>query len=290
MLSSSKRQIIYTTDTLSTSCASSPRLASPSTPTSPNTSPTPKPARYRGGTLITTSENSFPHSSPYIDHAISVQSSAEKKSDANTFLPPVAAAQPDQACQPSSPRLYLPIITSLQEDLAAALADLAASEARENHWRQRAQRAEVVVKGLEAAVSTWQTRYQELLRHPSTHAQRGQMEAAGDIKTGDITQQECTTEAAPKYEESVPERVNPKQEPDFDSDVDTLNEEVLERKMMDLNVEKSSLERELAKFPYGTAGRTVGQRRRKMDIENRLQDLDKELNTVRKGLRHLGCI
>jgi len=204
-----------------------------------------------------------------------------------TLFPQVAAAQPDQACEPSSPRLYLPIITSLQEDLAAALADLAASEARESHWKQRAQRAEVVVKGLEAAVSTWQTRYQELLRHPSSHASRGQMEAIGDKKIGEITKQECTTEAAPKCEESVPAV---KQEPDMYSDVDTLDEEVLERKMMELNVERSSLERELAKFPYGTAGRTVGQRRRKMDIENRLQDLDKELNTVRKGLRHLGCI
>lgn len=282
---SSKRQIIYTSDTLTTSCASSPRSScSPTNPTSPITSHI---TRYSAN-----EDAPHPPSSPQCSVGReSFQSGVVIKSQ---MAPPVDAAPLEDA-----PSIYLPIITSLQEDLATALADLAASEAREKHWRQRAQRAEALVQGLEVAVSTWQKRYQEMSQHV---LQRNQGQSKPTVVSdknsefngieGNSEEEMSSTDIVPSFHQHTVNTT--KNEPEMQrtdkSDTPVITEEELERKMLELNVEKSSLERELAKFPYGTAGRTVGQRHRKMAIENRLQVLDKELNTVRKGLRRLGCI
>jgi hypothetical protein len=62
----------------------------------------------------------------------------------------------------------------------------------------------------------------------------------------------------------------------------------LEDSLMTFNIERSALETELAKFPSGTAGRTVAERKRKKEIEQRVEVLNKEISGVRLELRKLG--
>ena len=63
----------------------------------------------------------------------------------------------------------------------------------------------------------------------------------------------------------------------------------LEDDLLKLNIERGSLETELAKFPLNTAGRTVAERKRRVEIEQRLSSLGKEISVVRGELRQLGC-
>jgi hypothetical protein len=62
----------------------------------------------------------------------------------------------------------------------------------------------------------------------------------------------------------------------------------LEDSLMTFNIERGALETELAKFPNGTAGRTVAERKRKKVIEQRVEVLNKEISGVRLELRKLG--
>lgn len=62
----------------------------------------------------------------------------------------------------------------------------------------------------------------------------------------------------------------------------------LEDSLMTFNIERSALETEIAKFPNGTAGRTVAERKRKKEIEQRVEVLNKEISAVRFELRKLG--
>lgn len=59
----------------------------------------------------------------------------------------------------------------------------------------------------------------------------------------------------------------------------------LEDSLLARNIERSSLETELAKFPSGTAGRTGAERRRRAAVEHRLAELGKEIGTIRFELR-----
>jgi len=62
----------------------------------------------------------------------------------------------------------------------------------------------------------------------------------------------------------------------------------LEDSLMAFNIERSALETEIAKFPNGTAGRTVAARKRKKEIEERVEILNKKISSVRLELRKLG--
>jgi DNA repair exonuclease SbcCD ATPase subunit len=62
----------------------------------------------------------------------------------------------------------------------------------------------------------------------------------------------------------------------------------LEDSLMNFNIERSALETELAKFPNGTAGKTVAERKRKKEIEQRVEVLNKAISGVRLELRKLG--
>lgn len=63
--------------------------------------------------------------------------------------------------------------------------------------------------------------------------------------------------------------------------------EALEGELMELSIEKSSLETEYAKMPGG-AGRTMKERQRKAEVEARLEELGREISKVRLSLKKLG--
>jgi len=57
-----------------------------------------------------------------------------------------------------------------------------------------------------------------------------------------------------------------------------------------LNMERGALETELARFPSFTAGRTVRERRRRVEVEARLGVLGRDISGVRMEMKKLGCI
>ena len=61
----------------------------------------------------------------------------------------------------------------------------------------------------------------------------------------------------------------------------------LEDSLLACNIERSSLETELAKFPSSTAGRTGAERRRRIEVERRLAELSKDIATIRFELRKM---
>jgi hypothetical protein len=61
----------------------------------------------------------------------------------------------------------------------------------------------------------------------------------------------------------------------------------LDKELLDLNMEKEQLDQELAKMPFNTAGKTAAQRRRKKMVENRLDELFKEIGKVKRELRSI---
>lgn len=60
----------------------------------------------------------------------------------------------------------------------------------------------------------------------------------------------------------------------------------LEGKLLELNQERVALDNEVAKLPT-TAGRTILQRRRRMDAEQRLKDIQHESSAIRLHLKGL---
>ena len=60
----------------------------------------------------------------------------------------------------------------------------------------------------------------------------------------------------------------------------------LEGKLLELNQERTAIENEFAKLP-STAGRTISQRRRKMEIEERLSSIQHESSTIRLRLKSM---
>lgn len=60
----------------------------------------------------------------------------------------------------------------------------------------------------------------------------------------------------------------------------------LEGTLLELNQERAALENEAAKLPI-TAGRTILQRRRRMDVEQRLKDIQHESSAIRLHLKGL---
>lgn len=62
----------------------------------------------------------------------------------------------------------------------------------------------------------------------------------------------------------------------------------LEKQLMVLNCERTSLESTLSKFPTNSAGKTVAERRRKMEVERRLEEVEQTISQVRTSLRQLG--
>jgi len=64
----------------------------------------------------------------------------------------------------------------------------------------------------------------------------------------------------------------------------------LEDTLLALNVERSSLETELARMPCTTAGRTGALRRRRVDVEARLAELGKDIAAVKRELKSLGAM
>ena len=61
----------------------------------------------------------------------------------------------------------------------------------------------------------------------------------------------------------------------------------LDKELMDLNMEKEQLDQELARMPVNSGGKTVAQRRRKKLVENRLDELFKEIGRVKRELRNM---
>lgn len=62
----------------------------------------------------------------------------------------------------------------------------------------------------------------------------------------------------------------------------------LEGRLLALNAERSALEGEASRMPSHTAGRTQGERRRRAEVEARLESLVPEIAAVRLALRRLG--
>ena len=60
----------------------------------------------------------------------------------------------------------------------------------------------------------------------------------------------------------------------------------LETRLMKLSLERSQLESEYAKMP-AISGRTIQERRRKVAVEGRLEELGKDVSRVRMQLREL---
>jgi len=65
---------------------------------------------------------------------------------------------------------------------------------------------------------------------------------------------------------------------------------ILEDSLLSLNIERSSLESELARMPCGTSGRTGAQRRRKVEVEQRLAQIAKDIGRVKRELKSIGAL
>ncbi|CEL98222.1 unnamed protein product [Vitrella brassicaformis CCMP3155] len=61
----------------------------------------------------------------------------------------------------------------------------------------------------------------------------------------------------------------------------------LEQQLLTLNMENAMIDSELSKFPSGSAGKTVAQRKRRMELERRQMELDATIARVRSSLREL---
>jgi hypothetical protein len=64
----------------------------------------------------------------------------------------------------------------------------------------------------------------------------------------------------------------------------------LESSLLALNMERQSLENELNRFPSGSAGRTVAERRKKRAVEERLLEVNKQVSGIKRELRSLGAV
>jgi hypothetical protein len=62
----------------------------------------------------------------------------------------------------------------------------------------------------------------------------------------------------------------------------------MEARLLGLNREKDALEAEMCKLPGNGAGRTIQERRRKAEVEERLDELKKQLSSVRMALKKAG--
>jgi hypothetical protein len=62
----------------------------------------------------------------------------------------------------------------------------------------------------------------------------------------------------------------------------------LEDRLLALNTEECGLRAEAAKMPGGTAGRTIAERRRRAEVEARMEAIAAEASAVRLHLRRLG--
>ena len=61
----------------------------------------------------------------------------------------------------------------------------------------------------------------------------------------------------------------------------------LDRELMELNMEKEQLDQELARMPANSGGKTVVQRRRKKQVESRLDELFREIGRAKRELRNI---
>ena len=61
----------------------------------------------------------------------------------------------------------------------------------------------------------------------------------------------------------------------------------LDRELMELNMEKEQLDQELARMPANSGGKTVVQRRRKRQVESRLDELFREIGRAKRELRNI---
>uniref|UniRef100_A0A0G4IEV9 Enkurin domain-containing protein n=1 Tax=Chromera velia CCMP2878 TaxID=1169474 RepID=A0A0G4IEV9_9ALVE len=64
-----------------------------------------------------------------------------------------------------------------------------------------------------------------------------------------------------------------------------LDEEILNKELLDLNIERQAIESELAKYPHNSAGRTIAGRRRKAEMEERLAEVERGISRIRASLR-----
>ncbi|KAI8101673.1 hypothetical protein M9434_006740 [Picochlorum sp. BPE23] len=64
----------------------------------------------------------------------------------------------------------------------------------------------------------------------------------------------------------------------------------LDKQLLELNMEKEKLDMELSHMPATSAGRTVAQRRRRRLVENRLDDVQREIGKVKRELRKMKAI
>jgi|Laugresbdmm110sd_1035091.scaffolds.fasta_scaffold419558_1 hypothetical protein len=62
----------------------------------------------------------------------------------------------------------------------------------------------------------------------------------------------------------------------------------MEARLLGLNREKDALEAEMCKFSGTGAGRTIQERRRKGEVEERLGELKRQLSSVRMALKKQG--
>ncbi|KAL6774448.1 hypothetical protein ACKKBG_A25040 [Auxenochlorella protothecoides x Auxenochlorella symbiontica] len=63
----------------------------------------------------------------------------------------------------------------------------------------------------------------------------------------------------------------------------------LEARLLEAGTEKNGLQAELARLPVSSAGRTIRERRRREEIEARLDDLEREMSGLRLELKRSGC-
>ncbi|GAB4815486.1 hypothetical protein N2152v2_002532 [Parachlorella kessleri] len=64
--------------------------------------------------------------------------------------------------------------------------------------------------------------------------------------------------------------------------------QAMETRLMKLSMEKNDLEAEYARMPTSTAGRKLQDRRRKQEIEERLEAVNKEISSIRLQLKRMG--
>jgi septal ring factor EnvC (AmiA/AmiB activator) len=64
--------------------------------------------------------------------------------------------------------------------------------------------------------------------------------------------------------------------------------QALEDRLLKLNAERNELEAESARMPTHTTGRTQQERRRRAEVEGRLEEINKECSSIRLQLRRLG--
>ena len=61
----------------------------------------------------------------------------------------------------------------------------------------------------------------------------------------------------------------------------------LDNRLLNLNVEKEQLEQEMSRMPVNSGGKTVAERRRKKQVEYRLDELIREIGQIKRELRKI---